>query len=71
MPSRTVWSVILAAMIMAFAALSITPASAQVMKNFSWKKKTAKAKPHEAEAAKPAETGKDQAPRHRKTRPGN
>jgi len=30
LPSRTVWSVILAAMIMAFAALSITPASAQV-----------------------------------------
>lgn len=30
MPSRTVWSVILAAMIMALAALSITPASAQV-----------------------------------------
>jgi hypothetical protein len=53
-----------------FCAAELAPVSAQVMKNFSWKKKPAKAKQHEAAA----ETGTGQAPRaprRQKAKSGN
>jgi hypothetical protein len=43
----------------AFCCADASPASAQVMKNFSWKKKP---KPHETQTEKPADAGKGPAP---------
>jgi hypothetical protein len=57
----------------AFCCAEANPASAQVMKNFSWKKKQ-KPKAQDAAQAKPAETGQtghEAVPKRRKTQPGN
>jgi hypothetical protein len=54
-----------------FCAAQTSPASAQVMKNFSWKKKPAKAKPQDARAPEPPEAGIKQVPasKRRATKP--
>lgn len=60
--------VILALLIAAtFCCADAGPASAQVMKNFSWKKKQKPAKAQEAAPAKPAEMEQEQSvPKRRK-----
>jgi hypothetical protein len=66
MPKRTALTVL--AMTSLFLAAQTAPMSAQVMKNFSWKKKSAKTKLDAGQATKPAETDAGQRPAPKRQR---